>query len=88
MKGKGVIVKTKSGEQIELDLYMRVVAMTSEEAVLFVGGGATSPVDLGPASSSRFKDGARVWGFPSRAETAEEKADRVWTVAHGGTVET
>lgn len=75
----------KPGIDFEYDLYLRVVAMTAEEAKAFFGA-TENPVDLGPAQGDRWKEGARTWGFPSRAETAEEKARRVWTVANGGAV--
>jgi hypothetical protein len=84
VKGKGVVVRTKSGETMEYDLYMRVVSMTAESASYFMGSFVV-PFDLGPAGGN-YRRGARVWGFPSRPETAEEKAHRLWTVAGGGTV--
>lgn len=72
--------------EMEHDLYMRVVSMTAESAAYFVGGGHVElPVDLGPAGD-RYRRGARVWGFPSRRETAEERATRIWNVAHGKAV--
>ncbi len=64
---------------MEHDLYMRVVSLDAESAMSFAGINKR-PVDLGPADPDRYKDGARVWGFPSRKETAEEKATRLWTV--------
>lgn len=48
---------------MEHDQYMRVVSMTAESAMAFVGSDQT-PVDLGPPlRTERYKDGARVWGF-------------------------
>lgn len=67
---------------MEKDLYMRVVALDAESAKAFVDV-RSQPVDLGPADPTRYKDGFRVWGFPSRQETAEEKAHRVWSVKTG-----
>jgi hypothetical protein len=71
--------KKPEAPQMEHDLYMRVVSMDAESAMSFAGISAR-PVDLGPADPERYRDGARVWGFPSRPETAEEKATRLWTV--------
>lgn len=70
------------------DLYCRVVAMNAQVAKEFFGLGTNvaDPVDLGIDNSGRFKPGAHVWGFPSREETAAEKAHRIWTVARGGEV--
>ncbi len=65
---------------IELDLYLRVIDMSAADAQKFIGTDQT-PVDLGPADPRRFKRGARIWGFPTREETAEEKAYRIWSVA-------
>lgn len=63
---------------MELDLYLRVVSMSAESAKAFIGSTET-PVDLGPPSRpERYKEGARVWGFPTRKETAREIADRRW----------
>jgi hypothetical protein len=70
--------------EMEYDLYMRVVSMTAASAAYFVGSSIV-PFDLGPAGE-HYRHGARVWGFPSRQETAEEKAHRIWTVANGGKV--
>jgi hypothetical protein len=86
MKNKTTV--TKSGATIEYDLYARVVAMTPGDALRFWGTQDGDPVDLGPANPERYKDGARVWGFPSREETAEEKATRLWTVAQSREVMT
>lgn len=69
--------------EIEHDLYLRVVSMSAASAKRFIGL-ETEPVDLGPpARPERHKPGARVWGFPSRRETASEKAVRIWTVRKG-----
>lgn len=65
---------------MEHDLYMRVVSMSAEAAMKFAGI-TTRPVDLGPADPDRYRPGARVWGFPSRKETAKERADRIWAVS-------
>lgn len=81
-------MKTASGLVYEPDLYMRVVALDAASARAFVGEPSGEPLDLGPASPSKYKDGARVWGFLSRPETAAERAHRIWTVASGGTVGT
>ena len=86
MKGKGVVVKTKGGSMMELDLYLRVVAMNPEDAMALFGM-KEQPVDLGRPRGDRYREGARVWGFPSRPETAEEKAHRIWTVANDGEVQ-
>lgn len=68
---------------MEYDLYLRVVAMDAEGAKRTFGFNQ-EPVDLGlPSRPERYRDGARVWGFPSRPETAEERATRIWNVAHG-----
>jgi hypothetical protein len=79
-------VSSKPKLVMEYGLYARVVAMSALEARTFWGGDV-EPFDLGPADATRYKDGARVWGFPSRRETAAEKAARIWDVAHGRTVE-
>jgi hypothetical protein len=76
---------TRGGLTYEPDLYMRVVDFTAERAKEFIGS-HQAPVDLGPADPKRYKDGARVWGFPSREETDEERAHRISTVANGGEV--
>jgi len=67
----------KSQPRIEYDLYMRVVSMSAQSAMEFVGSDR-QPVDLGPADAERYRDGARVWGFASRPETAEERVRRAW----------
>ena len=79
-------MSTKVKSEIEYDLYARVVAMSARDARTFWGGDV-DPFDLGPADETRYKHGARVWGFPSRRETANERATRIWDVAHGKTVE-
>jgi hypothetical protein len=62
---------------IEHDLYLRVVSMTAESAKAFIGRN-DDPVDLGPANPERYREGARIWGFLSREETASERAARLW----------
>lgn len=82
-----MITKKEVKLEMEFDLYARVVAMTARDAMSFWGGHDGEPFDLGPADETRYKEGARVWGFPSRPETAAERATRIWNVAAGRTVE-
>lgn len=67
-------------ETMEHDLYMRVVSMDAESAKAFVGTDQ-EPVDLGPpARPERYRDGARVWGFPRPPRNADERAAVAWGV--------
>jgi hypothetical protein len=41
---------------------IEVVAMSAREAAEFIGR-TDAPGDLGPADGTRYREGARVWGF-------------------------
>jgi hypothetical protein len=54
-----------TGPEFEHDEYLRVVALSAHAAKLFLGRN-DEPVDLGPADVSRYRVGARVWGFKGK----------------------
>jgi hypothetical protein len=64
------------GPVFERDDYLRVVAMSAGEAVQFLGmtHPFRKPIDLGPADSTRYCAGARVWGFKFNARKAHSPA--------------
>ena len=64
---------------MEKVLYMRVVAMSADAAKQLVDV-ADDPVDLGPADPTRYREGARVWGFPRKPKNASERAAIKWGV--------
>lgn len=65
----------------EHDLYLRVVSMDAASAKAFFGR-EDEPVDLGPADATRYKDGARVFGFVRPgAKSAEENARVKWRMS-------
>jgi len=53
------------GPAFERDEYLRVVAMSAADAMRFMERD-DEPDDLGPAEPSRYRAGARVWGFRCR----------------------
>lgn len=53
---------------------LRVVSMSAEAAKAFVGR-TDEPVDLGPPPHpEKYKDGARVWGFPILLSSPEARS--------------
>jgi len=56
------------GPAFERDEYLRVVAMSAADALRFMERD-DAPDDLGPAEASRYRAGARVWGFKLRGKT-------------------
>jgi hypothetical protein len=53
------------GPAFEFDEYLRVVSMYAEDAKRFMERD-DEPEDLGPADASRYRAGARVWGFKGK----------------------
>jgi hypothetical protein len=55
------------GPAFERDEYLRVVATSAVRAMQFMERD-DEPEDLGPAEASRYRAGARVWGFKLRGK--------------------
>lgn len=70
---------------MERVLYLRVIAMSAKAAKRFAGVDQ-EPIDLGPVNdpSGRWKEGARVWGFPREPRNAKERAAIAWKIDPDG----